>query len=190
MKKSLYLWILLMFSLFGCQGSEEQHHSSENKEVTRMTDEKLYDITYLFEAPTSKVNQRVDKVIKIVSTKGRSTPEETIAIDIQNKKIYLEPRIAATGIEAKTGSVPVSDTNEVISFLEKYNVQDWPKEETNHYSDGDNKSLWLQFANGTVQKYNETEIIEIMQSDTFNKLLQELKEFVDARVITIDPNIK
>lgn len=153
-----------------------------------MDDGKIYDITYLFEAPMSGENKHIDNVIKVVSSKGRGKSEQTIAIDIQNEKIYLDPRISTTGIEAKTGSVPVSDVDEVLSILKNHRVQDWNKDETITYEDEDEQSLWLQFEDGTVERYSETSIAG--KTNPLVTLVQEIEDFVDARVIKIDPKLK
>jgi|SRR5699024_1110839 len=127
--------ISFCFFLVGCKDTNEP-----TEKIPKMTEEKLYDIYYLKEAPKASGNHELSKVIKIVVVKHEHSQDQTIVIDVGNSGIFVDPSNSSLGIRASNGKKEIDDVNQAVHLLEKYNVQGWKEdytiEEPESYEDG------------------------------------------------------
>src|SRR5699024_11722442 len=86
----------------------------------------------------------------------------TIAMDIENNIIYIDPWMSSMGINYQDESEPIDDIDKAVDILEKYNVQDWKEdysyEDPSSYEDGYAWSLYLQFEDGTRSEEHTSEL--------------------------------
>ncbi len=180
--KSVMICISLCLFLVGCKDTNEI-----KEEVTEMTEEELYDIYYLKEAPEATDNHDLSEVIKIAVVKNEHSQDETIAIDVENDGIYINPSSSSLGIRAAKGMKKIDDMDQVIDILEKYNVQDWKEDYTTEdpasYQDGVGWNVWIQYTDGTVQssKGSGSGLARITP-DGFADFFNELATFVEERL--------
>src|SRR5699024_3144255 len=100
----------------------------------------LYDIYFIKKAPKTTEKQPLSKVIKLALKQNDSTLRNTIAMDIENNIIYIDPWMSSMGINYQDESEPIDDIDKAVDILEKYNVQDWKEdysyEDPSSYEDG------------------------------------------------------
>lgn len=174
--------IILCLCLVGCNDKNEQ-----GEEVAEMTDQELYDIYYLKEAPEATGVHDLSDVIKVAVVKNENLQDETIAIDVENDGIYINPSSSSLGIRAVKGTKKINDMDEVIDILEKYNVQDWKADYTTEdpksYQDGVGWNVWIQYTDGTVQSFRGSGSgLEKITPDGFSDFFNELDTFVEERL--------
>lgn len=177
MKKFLYVFITLSLFLFiiGCIDTEQ-------------TEEELYDIYYIREAPKATEKHDLSEIIKVVLTKNEDLTDETIAIDVEKSGIYIDPSIQSIGIRASKGLKEIDDIQKVMEILEKYHVQEWKEdystpENSSTTEDGVGWSLYIQFKDGTVEQHmgSGTSMKSVAPND-FEDFFHELHSFVEERL--------
>src|SRR5699024_12312982 len=104
--------------------------------------------------------QPLSKVIKLAFTQNDSSLGNTIAMDLENNTIYIDPWMSSMGINYKDESKPIDDIDEAVNIIEKYNVQDrkedYSYEDASSYEDGNARSIYLQLEDGTVERLKGT----------------------------------
>lgn len=184
MRNVFYIVLLIVTCLYltGCDDGE-----GEMQKTSNMTDKDVYDIYLLFEAPKAKKEHDLTDVIKIVFFDSNSTTGNTIAIDVKDSSIYINPSVSSLGIRATNGMKEIEDIETAINILEKYNVQDWKEdysiEDPSSYEDGYGWSLLLQFEDGTVAEYGGSgPFKKEITPNHFDDFFQELNDFVEERL--------
>ena len=118
--------------------------------------------------------------------KNDSSLSDTIAIDVTNNEIYVDPSWTTLGVDTFDEPVPVNDVQNVLEILEEYNVQDWKKDYTvenpEDYEDGFSWRLWLQFEDGTVEKHGGSGTEDGITPENFDGFFTELNEFVAGKL--------
>lgn len=153
-----------------------------------MTEEELYDIYYIKEAPKVIEKHDFSEVIKLVLTKNEDLTDETIAIDVEKNGIYIDPSIQSIGVRASKGMKEIDDIQKVIDILEKYHVQDWKedystKEDPSSTADGVGWSMYIQFKNGTVKHHmGSGTSMESVTPEGFADFFNELETFVNEHL--------
>lgn len=192
----LYYFLIFSTCLFivSCQetndeGSinDENTNKQKKKEESNMTKEELYDFYYIKKAPKANDVYGLDEVIKVLVTKNNSSLDDTIAIDVKNEKILVNPRMSSLGVRPRDGTKQVNDMESVLKILGKYDVQNWKEdysfEDPSTYQDGYGWHLWLQFEDGTVEWHGgEGGIKSEITPDNFDEFFEELNEFVEERL--------
>lgn len=176
--------MIISISLFviGCNDLEK-----ENMEESKMSDEILYDFYSFLRAPKSTEKQGLSEVIKLVFTKNDSSLSDTIAIDVEGKKIHIDPWMSSHGINSLGETKNIDDINEVLNILKKYNIQDWKEdysfENPSSFEDGFGWNLWLQYKDGTVEKHGGSgSFPEEIIPENFGEFFHELNDFVNERL--------
>lgn len=184
MRKILTVLIIscLCILILGCESQEKP----ETKE-RQLSEEDLYDIYFIKEAPKSAKKQNLSDVIKIVFTRNNSSQSDTIAIDLERNIIHKDPWMSSLGINSLGESKHIEDINEVLNILEKYNVQDWKEDYTYEdplsYEDGYGWSLRLQFVDGIVGTHKGSgSFAEEITPDNFTEYFHGLNDFVNERL--------
>src|SRR5699024_9385215 len=103
-------------------------YQNEEMKETELKEAHLYDICFIKKAPKTTEKQPLSKVIKLASTQNDSSLGNTIAMDLENNTIYIDPWMSSMGINYKSESKPIDDIDEAVNILEKYNVQDWKED--------------------------------------------------------------
>ncbi len=118
-------------TLLGCEPKEQSNKMEESpvkegglKEEYTLNEENLYDIYFIRKAPKAMEKHDLSKVIKVVSTKNINLTGETIAIDVQNRIIHIDPWVSTMGVNSIDEAEDIDDLDQVIDILEKFNVQD------------------------------------------------------------------
>lgn len=178
---TLYKWYAICFLvisglfLIGCQDISDKKNPDLN-EQENIND----DFKHIAKAPEAKEKQSIDKVTKVFFDESTfDKPYEAVAIDVENNEVYANPIISRRGLRAQDGILQISDADNVLSILEKYNIQSWDKEytsdDTETYEDGYSWKLWLQYEDGTVEKHKgkgtNVEKVTPYQFDDFSKEL-------------------
>lgn len=178
-----FLMIVIVASFFLCGCQQVAKYEEEN---INMEQEELFDIYYLFEAPKAKKDYNLTEIIKVVFTKNDSSLTDTVAIDIQNNEIYIDPRVSSLGIRARNGTLQISDADKVLKILEKYDVQSWKNdysfENPDTYEDGFGWNLIIQFEDGAIKEYRGSGSEEEITPSNFKAFVAELTNFADDRL--------
>ncbi len=199
MKKIVYIFIVLIICIFLSRCKKEidinenktsgptiENKENDGSENINMNDYDIFDFYLIKKAPESKRKQNLDKVIKIAFDENDSSLSNTIAIDLANNEIYINPRWSSHGIRSREGTIKSNDVKNVLEILEKYNVQKWKSdytvEEPESYVDGYGWSLWLQFEDGTVKTYLGRGDKEDVVPKNFDEFVNELSKFVNERI--------
>lgn len=184
MKKIALFMISISICLImvGCKDSENGY-----SEGSELKEEHLYDIYFIKKAPKTTEKQPLSKVIKLAFTQNDSSLGNTIAMDLENNTIYIDPWMSSMGINYKDESKPIDDIDEAVNILEKYNVQDWKEdysyEDPSSYEDGYAWSLYLQFEDGTVERHKGTgSFAKEITPENYNDFSQKLNDFVEERL--------
>src|SRR5690606_15991976 len=114
--KYIYVFLLLtcMMILAGCSHSED---SIKDDEVMRNID--IYDFYYIKRAPIATKKYELEDVIKLTFSTTSPIPT-SIAIDIKNKEIYIDPRFSTNGLHKSRGTVLFDEKETLVNILEKY----------------------------------------------------------------------
>lgn len=168
--------------MIGCQ-------SSIDEDVREP--EKLEDVSYDFytflNSPASTETQDLSHVIKVVVTKNEHSQDETLAFDVENEEIVIDPWMSSKGIHSEGETQAVDDVEEVLHILDTYNVAEWEEdyttEDSDAYTDGVGWNVWLQYEDGTIQSYKGSGSgLEHITPEGFDAFFQELRDYVDDRV--------
>ena len=168
-----------MFNI-GCEEKEESRELD-------MTEEELFDIYYIKEAPKTTERHNLEEVITLVLNTNINTSTDTIAINVQDGEIYINPQMSSLGVHAKNGTKKVDDINKILEILEKYEVQDWKEdytfEDPSTYEDGTSWHLFLQYEDGTIEQHGGSGTDEEkIKPDSFDAFIKEIADFVDERI--------
>src|SRR5699024_197025 len=87
------IYISLVF--VSCNITESQNEKMKESELK---EEHLYDIYFIKKAPKTTEKQPLSKVIKLAFTQNDSSLGNTIAMDLENNTIYIEPWMSSMGI--------------------------------------------------------------------------------------------
>src|SRR5699024_6496031 len=100
--------LLLSICMFitGCEKKEGL------KEINTADDE-LFDIYYIKEAPITNEKHSITEVIKVVFSMSDSSTGDTLAIDIEENEVYIDPWMSSLGVNTIYGT---------IIFVDAYNV--------------------------------------------------------------------
>lgn len=157
MRRILMLLFVLGLSLLtACQAS----HNTPNDEQVKneLSEEELYDIYLLFKTPKADEKKDFDDVIKIVLTENDSSKEKTIAIELNEGTVHADPFISSSGILSTEVFKDVADLDKFIALLKEFEVETWKEdysfESPEDYEDGYGWSLWLQYEDGSTNKYH------------------------------------
>lgn len=179
----VFFFMSFLFLAMGCEGTNEH-----KKEISTMTEEELYDIYYIKEAPKAIKNHDLSEVIKLVLTKNEDLTDETIAIDVEKNGIYIDPSIQLIGVRALKGMKEIDDIQKVIDILEKYHVQGWKedystKEAPSSTDAGVGWSMYIQFENGSVKHHmGSGTSMESVTPEGFAEFFNELETFVNDQI--------
>lgn len=186
MFRIIIIWFCIL--LVGCTTNE-----NKNMEESAPKEEHLYDIYFIKKAPRAKEKNDLSDLIKIVFAKNDSSVGDTIAIDVKNNTIHLEPWMSSHGINSMGESEPINDFDEVIKIIEKHDVQNWKEdysfEDPSTYEDGYAWSLYLQFEDGTVERHKGTgSFAEEITPAHFETFYHDLNDFVEERLSNKEVN--
>lgn len=186
MKRIHYgMWmILFILLLFGCSSDndikESPELSNENNNEKNGKDEvgeiDIYDFYFINRAPLAEKKHPLEELIKIYySSKG-------VAIDLKNNEIYAEPQFSTNGIATFEEPLEFHDQEELLEILEKYNVQEWKEdyttEDPDSYQDGFGWMMFLQFEDGTVEKYRGSgSFKKDVVPENFDEFAEEMEAF-------------
>lgn len=180
--------VVISICLFvnGCSDSEKGN-ANEDMEESNMSDEIIYDFYSFLRAPASTEKQGFSEVIKIVVTKNEHSQDETIAFDVENNEILIDPWLSSHGVNSSGDTEQIEDMDELLEILETYNVQDWKKdytvEDPSSYEDGIGWNLWFQYKDGTVQSSRGSGTgLESITPERFGDFFNELSDFVNERL--------
>ena len=186
MKQFIYPLLIAMTTLFllGCQDKKIEINDENGGNDTYEYD--IYDFSFIDKAPETKERHSINNVIKVLFDKNNSSISNTIAIDVYNKEIYIEPSWSTLGVDTFDEPVGVNDIEEVLGILEKYEVQDWETDYTFEdpltYEDGLSWNLWLQFGDGTVEKHHGSGTKDGITPENFEEFFTELNDYVEERL--------
>src|SRR5699024_2251159 len=161
--------------------------NENKKKVSIIPQDELYDIYFIKKAPKSTGKHDLSEAIKVVFTYSDSSVGDTIAIDIQEGIIHIEPWVSTLGVTSLDESEHINDIDIVIDLLREYNVQGWKDdytyEDPSTYEDGVGWNLWIQFEYGTVEKHGGSgSFAEEITSDEFDEFKKALRDFVHERL--------
>src|SRR5699024_3662282 len=88
--------ITVMFVYFLLTGFTETNENK--KKVSIIPQDELYDIYFIKKAPKSTGKHDLSEAIKVVFTYSDSSVGDTIAIDIQEGIIHIEPWVSTLGV--------------------------------------------------------------------------------------------
>ena len=148
----------------------------------------IFDFSFIRSAPVTEKSQPVENVIKVYHGEWSMERAPAVAIDVENKEIYIEPRMANRGVRAHGGTKVIEDAEKVIQILEKYDIQNWQHyysnvKDTTSYEDGASWSLWLQYDDGSVEIFRgEGTFWKDITPDNYQSFVNELTEFVEERI--------
>lgn len=165
-----FTFIICLF-LVACQSAADEEGEIDstkggNKQVNSEGEEiavnqvDIFDFKHIQDAPEATEKHAIDKVIKVFFDESSSDqPYKAVAIDVEHDEIYQNPIISRRGLRAQDGVKTVENSDEVKDILKKYEVQGWESdytvdEDAESYEDGYSWRLWLQFEDGTVEKYS------------------------------------
>ena len=176
------LVIVIEAFLFLCGCQQLAKHNEENIEK-----EDFFDIYYIKEAPKATERHNLEEVITLVLNTNINTSTDTIAINVQDGEIYINPQMSSLGVHAKNGTKKVDDINKILEILEKYEVQDWKEdytfEDPSTYEDGTSWHLFLQYEDGTIEQHGGSGTDEEkIKPDSFDAFIKEIADFVDERI--------
>lgn len=159
----------------------------ERLDGSTVTDDNLYDIYFIKKAPKATEMHDLSEAIKVVFTYSDSSVGDTIAIDIQEGIIHIEPWVSTLGVTSLDESEHINDIDVVIDLLREYNVQGWKDdytyEDPSTYEDGFGWNLWIQFEDGTVEKHGGSgSFAEEITPDGFDEFVGALNDFVNSRL--------
>src|SRR5699024_3559316 len=181
---SMIVWIV------GCQTdtgntdaeSQQSSHTEEKDGEEPMDPKDIFTFKNIEHAPVATEDHELSKVIKVFFNEWSfDDPYQSVAVDIGNNEIYMRPIISQTGLNARGGIVEINNGEEIISILEKYQVQDWKTAymdaDAEEAEDGESWSLILQYEDGSVKKHTGND--EDLAPEGFRDLADELYQFVD-----------
>ncbi|MEI3612452.1 hypothetical protein [Pseudogracilibacillus sp. SO30301A] len=201
--KQLRNYFLIFYAclfLLGCQTFKDQEENettntgnlngqNENEKAKENVSEiDIFDFENFGRTPEATEKHSIDEVIKIYFSEWTfDDPFEPIAINIETDEIYVNPSLSFVRFSTYDEVVKINQTEQVLEILETYDVQSWKTdytfEDPDSYEDGYSWRLWLQFADGTVEKYSgEGTNVEKLTPDNFQEFAKELRSFVEEKL--------
>lgn len=196
-----FVFITCLF-LVACQSIDEEKSETDSSkdrnkqansegEENAMNQVDIFDFKHIQHAPEATEEHAIDKVVKVFFDESSiNQPYRAVAIDVENDEIYRNPIISRRGLRAQDGVTTVENSNEVQDILKKYEVQDWESdytfEDAESYEDGYSWRLWLQFEDGTVERYSgKGTDKEKLTPENFDDFAQELYQFQQDKVTEV-----
>lgn len=180
----------MLLCMVGCQtdsshSDAESNHSShaEKKDGEKDMNEKdIFNFKNIEHAPEATEDHSLSAVIKVFFDESSfDEPYQSIAVDIGNNEIYVNPIISQRGLRAQDGVLDINDGKGIISILEKYQIQDWKTDYTDadaeEAEDGESWALILQYEDGSVKKHIGND--EDLTPEGFREFADELYQFVE-----------
>src|SRR5690625_4169511 len=197
---SCFLIIVNCLLLLGCQENPNEKQSDtpslENKEEQNekksggknMNEIDIFDFENIGKAPEANETHDLDEVIKIFFTEWIFDDSyEPIAINIESNEIYKNPSLSLHSFSSCDEIIQISQAEEVLEILERYEVQTWERdytfEDPNSYEDGYSWRLWLQFEDGSVEKHSgKGTDVEKLTPERYRDFVNELEEFTKEKL--------
>ncbi|MEN2769079.1 hypothetical protein [Ornithinibacillus xuwenensis] len=180
-----FVFITCLF-LVACQSSDDKAEPDSSENAMNQVD--IFDFKYIQQAQEATEKHAIDEVIKVFfDESSNDQPYKAVAIDVENNEIYRNPIISRRGLRAQDGVTTVENSHEVQDILKKYAVQDWKSdytfEDAESYEDGYSWRLWLQFEDGTVEKYaGKGTDKEKLTPEKFDDFAQALYQFQKDKI--------
>ncbi|WP_106496546.1 hypothetical protein [Lentibacillus sp. Marseille-P4043] len=201
MKRIFYFLVIftVCLTVIGCQTSTKKN-GDDDADSQKIKDEvndgnrgkdmngiDIYEFAFIGKAPEAKEKHSLRKVIKVYFSDGSISEMNEVAIDVASKEIYKNPSMRNRGLRFNNGTIKFYEAEQVMEILEKHEVQKWKRnytfEDPTSYQDGYSCSLWLQYEDGTVQKYRgEGTDKDDITPDNFDEFAADLSNFVDERL--------
>jgi len=197
---SCFLIIVNCLLLLDCQENPNEKQSDtpslENKEEQNekksggknMNEIDIFDFENIGKAPEANETHDLDEVIKIFFTEWIFDDSyEPIAINIESNEIYKNPSLSLHSFSSYDEIIQISQAEEVLEILERYEVQTWERdytfEDPNSYEDGYSWRLWLQFEDGSVEKHSgKGTDVEKLTPERYRDFVNELEEFTKEKL--------
>jgi hypothetical protein len=188
-----FVFITCLF-LVACQSTDDDNGNpdsaeSGNKqaksegEENAMNQVDIFDFKHIQHAQEATEKHAIDEVIKVFfDESSNDQPYKAVAIDVENNEIYRNPIISRRGLRAQDGVATIENSHELLDILKKHAVQEWESdytfEDAESYEDGYSWRLWLQFEDGTVEKYaGKGTDKEKITPENFDDFAQALYQF-------------
>lgn len=88
------------------------------KGESTLKEENLYDIYFLFKAPKAREKHDLSEIIKIVFSYSDGSTGNTIALNVEEDGIYINPSVQSIGVRATKGIQKIDDMEKVIEIFE------------------------------------------------------------------------
>jgi hypothetical protein len=165
------------------QNTDEQNNDED--EENNMDEKDIFKFKHIAQAPEATEEKSVHEVIKVFFAEHSidiPLEDSGVAIDIANNEMHVHPIINHRGFRAQGGIVQLDDAEKVKDILDAHNVQKWPDEPApeSDAADGYSWQLWLQYEDGSVQRYEGNEATE--KPEEFEAFSSELREYAAERM--------
>lgn len=184
-RRILFLVFIVVCFLVTCQFKNPISHSEGGGNTESTID--IYDFSFIELALHSKKKQDVDDLIKIYFIENDSSLDTGFGVDIENKLVYIDPRVGSRGIRRSSDDPDeINNVEDFINLVEKYEVQNWKKRYADHLDveDGYGWKLILQYADGSIQTYSGSGIdMEKITPSNFNSFKKDLAETVEKGLV-------
>jgi hypothetical protein len=162
----------------------DEQNNDENGE-NNMNEKDIFQFKHIAQAPEAAEKKPVEEVIKVFFAEHSidiPLEESGVAIDIANKEMHVHPVINHRGFRAQGGIVELNDAEKVREILHTHSVQEWPDEPApeSEAADGYSWQLWLQYEDGSVQRYEGNEATE--KPEKFDAFASSLREYTAERI--------
>lgn len=166
--------------------------SSKIETIPNEGDEKVVetpikDFSRIDKLAQSANQQDTDRIVKILFYESNNMQyKNTIAIDIGNQAMYLNPKISTVGLVDADIKMTENDVKKIMDILKKYDIQSWKenysdKKNTN-VEDGYGWVLYLEYSDRTIEKHSG---FGISRADViprnFDTFIEEITNFVDNK---------
>lgn len=197
---NILAFIVVALLLAGCQSEDTVasyinvaatekllNKKNEDSELPNTGDIDIFDFAYINQAPRTEESHEVADIIKMYATTWSIDEHHyPIAIDIQNKEIYVESSVRRYGIEFETDRIKADDMDQVLQLFETYDVLNWQNyysdvKDYHSYEDGASWSLTVQYDDGTIEKFRgEGMSFSDIVPDNYPDFMKELETYVNG----------
>ncbi len=187
LSKKIILVGILCFVCFisACSNKPETIRNSE--EGGKVVETPIKDFSRIDKLEQSTEQQDIDKIVKILFYESNNMQyKNTIAIDIGNQAMYLNPQVPTLGLVNADYKMTEDDVKEVQNIIIKYDIQSWKED----YSDNKNSNnedgygwvLYLEYADRTVERHFGTGMYrKDVIPENFDAFIKEITNFVDNK---------
>ncbi|MBC1373667.1 hypothetical protein HB847_15040 [Listeria booriae] len=187
MSKKMIIVGMLCFVCFISACSNKPETIPNSEEDKKVVETPIKDFSRIDKLVQSTEPQDIDRIVKVLFYESNNMQyKNTIAIDIGNNVMYLNPKVPTLGLVNADYKMTEDDVEKVQNIIKKYGIQSWKEDysdsKNTNYEDGYGWVIYLEYADRTVERHSGSGMYRAdVIPKNFDTFIEEITNFVDNK---------